>query len=310
MRCLSAPVNAPFSCPKSSRFEEVLLQCRAVHLDEVARRSKRVVVHGARDELFTGAGLAANEDRGVALGDLADDREHFLEGAARTDDAIEVVDVAGGVAEVVDLVLHPAHLERLLDLDLHLLDFERLLHVVERARLHGLDRRRDRSERGHQDDGRRGMQRLRRLEHIETGAATHLQVADDDIEEPLVELLDGGVTVRGLLDIVASFGHRLGKAPAERVVVVSDQYPSHVSPLVLVAARYRQRHSNGRALTYGGPQVNSSVVCVDNLPNDGQSQPRPLRLRREERVEDFLRHIRRNSRAIVSDLHENGLARF
>ena len=74
-----------------------------------------------------------------------------------------------------------------------------------------------------------GVQRLRRLEHLETGAATHLQVADDDIEEAFVELLDGGVTVRGLLDVVAGFGHRLGEAPAERVVVVSDQYPSHAS---------------------------------------------------------------------------------
>jgi hypothetical protein len=72
------------------------------------------------------------------------------------------------------------------------------------------------------------VQRLRGLEDFQTGAASHLQVADDNIEEPLVEFLDGGVTVRGLLDVVAGFGHRLGEAPAQRIVVVSNQYPSHI----------------------------------------------------------------------------------
>ena len=191
-------------------LEQVLLQRRAVHLDEVARRAMRVVVDRAGDELLAGAGLAADQHRRVALGDLADDAEHLLERAARPDDAVEVVDVALRVTEVVDLVLHPAHLERLLDLDLHLLDFERLLHVVERAGLHRLDGRRHRAERGHQDDRGRRVQRLRGLQHLEPGAAAHLQVADDDVEEAFVQLLDGGVAVRRLLDVVAL----LRQAPA------------------------------------------------------------------------------------------------
>ena len=51
-------------------------------------------------------------------------------------------------------------LDRLLDLELHLLDLERLLHVVEGADLHRLDGGVDRSERRHQDDRGRRMQRL------------------------------------------------------------------------------------------------------------------------------------------------------
>ena len=65
------------------RFEQVLLQRGAVHLDEVARGAVRVVVDGAGDQLLAGAGFAADEHGRVALGDLADDGEHFLERAAR-----------------------------------------------------------------------------------------------------------------------------------------------------------------------------------------------------------------------------------
>ena len=80
------------------RFEQVLLQRRAVHLDEVARRAVRVVVDRAGDELLARAGLAADQHRGVALGDLPDDAEHLFERARRADDAVEFVDVALGVA--------------------------------------------------------------------------------------------------------------------------------------------------------------------------------------------------------------------
>jgi hypothetical protein len=104
---------------------------------------------------------------GIAFRHLAHHCQHFLERAARADDALEVVDVALRVTEVVDLMLHPPHLERLLDLDLHLLDLEGLLHVVERAGLDGLDGGGHGAERGHEDDGGRGMQLLGGLQHLE-----------------------------------------------------------------------------------------------------------------------------------------------
>jgi hypothetical protein len=119
-----------------------------------------------------------------------------LQGAARADDPVEVVDVLLRVAQVVDLVAQAPVLERLLDLDLHLLDLERLLHVVERADLHRLDRRVDRPERRHQDDRRRRVQRLGRPQHVEAVAAAHLEVAQHDVEVALVQPLDGGVAVR------------------------------------------------------------------------------------------------------------------
>src|SRR4029434_480067 len=121
----------------------------------------------------------------------------------------------------------PPHLERLLDLDLHLLDLEGLLNVVERAGLDGLDGGRDGAERSHEDDGGRRMQLLGSLQHLEPGAATHLQVADDDVEEARVELLDCGRAIRRFLDLVPRFGNRLRESAAERVVIVCDQYAAH-----------------------------------------------------------------------------------
>ena len=147
---------------------------------------------------------------------------------ARADDAIEVVDVLLGAAEVLELVLEAPHFERLLDLDLHLLDLERLLHVVEGADLHRLDGGVHRSERRHQDHGRRRMQRARRAQDVHAVAAAHLEVAQHDVEVAVVQPLDGGVAVRGFFDLVSGFGQAPGEPAAERVVIVGDENSSHI----------------------------------------------------------------------------------
>ena len=214
------------------RLQQVLLQRRAVHLDEMRPARERVVVNRAGHQFLARAGLAADQDGRVALGDLADDAEHLLQGPGAADDRVEVVDVVLRVAQVLELVAHPARLERLLDLHLHLLDFERLLHVVEGADLHGLDRRADRPERRHQDDRRRRVQRLGGPQHVEAVAAAHLQVAQHDVERPLVQPLDGEVAVRRLVDLVPGLGQRARERPPQRVVIIGNQNPAHAYPSI------------------------------------------------------------------------------
>ena len=157
--------------------------------------------------------------------------QHRLQRAAGADDAVEVVDVLLRVAEVLDLVLQAAVLDRLLDLELHLLDLERLLHVVEGADLHRLDGGVDRAERRHQDDRGRRLQRLGRAQHVHAVAAAHLQVAQHDVELPLVQLLDGDVAVRRLVDLVLRVGQRADDAAPQRVVIVCYQNPAHLQCL-------------------------------------------------------------------------------
>ena len=182
---------------------------------------------GAGNQLLAGARLAADQDRGVALGHLLHDGEDGLQRAAGADDAVEVVDVLLRVPEVVDLVLQAPVLDGLFDLELHLLDFEGLLHVVEGADLHRLDRGVDGAERRHQDDRRRRVQRLGRPQHVEPVAAAHLQVAEDDVVVAFVQLLDRDVAVRRLVDVVPRVGQRADDAAAEGIVIVGDQDTTH-----------------------------------------------------------------------------------
>ena len=74
-RRAKAPVNAPFSCPKSSEQEQRLDQRRAVDGDERARGAVARAVESLGDELLARAALAADEDRAARAGDLPDGRE-------------------------------------------------------------------------------------------------------------------------------------------------------------------------------------------------------------------------------------------
>jgi hypothetical protein len=210
-------------------LEQVLLQRRTVHFHEVARRPERVVMDRPRDELLARPRFAPNEHRGIALRNLLDDVENVSQARARTDDAIEVVDVLLGAAEIFEVVLHPADLERFLDLDLHLLDLEGLLHVVERPDLHRLHGGIDRSECRHEDHGGRGMQGACRAQHVHAVAPAHLEVTQHDVEVAVVEALDRGVAVRGLFDFMFGLGETPGEPASERVVIVGDENPSHMT---------------------------------------------------------------------------------
>ena len=95
-----------------------------------------------------------------------------------------------------------------------LLDLERCW-TVERARLHGLDRRGHGAEGRHQDHGRRRMERLGRLQDVDARASAHAQIADHDVERSFVQLFDGRVAVGRLFDFVARIGQGLGESAAK-----------------------------------------------------------------------------------------------
>ena len=65
----TAPVNAPFSWPNSSDSIRSFGNRAGVHRDERPRLARRALVHGARDQLLAGAGLADDEHGGVGLRD-------------------------------------------------------------------------------------------------------------------------------------------------------------------------------------------------------------------------------------------------
>ncbi len=250
--------EGPLLVPEELRLEQVLLQRRAVHLHEVPRCPKRVVVRGAGDQLLAGARFPPDQDGRVALRDFLDDAQHGLQPAVRADDPVEVVDVPLRVPEVLHFVPEAAVLDGLVDLELHLLDLERLLHVVEGADLHRLHRRVHRSERRHQDDGRGRVQRLGGPQDVEAVTASHLQIAEHDVVLRVLQFLDGDVAVRCLVDIVLRLGQGADDAAAEKVVVVGYQDAAHecsskfsVCLHVLPSAPGPGRRRRGRARTAG-----------------------------------------------------------
>ena len=181
------------------------------------------------------------------------------------------------MAQVLDLVLEAAVLDGLLDLQLHLLDLERLLHVVERADLHRLDGRVDRSERRHQDDARSRGAGPWPCAARPAVAAAHLQIAQDDVVLPFVQLLDGDVAVRRLVHFVVRVRQRADDAAPQRIVIVCNQNPSHVSPSSSaeqpLLARHRQRDPERRAAPCRAADIDSPVVRVDDLAHDREPEP-------------------------------------
>ena len=72
-----------------------------------------------------------------------------------------------------------------------------------------------------------GLQRLGRAQHVHAVAAAHLQVAQHDVVLALVQLLDGDVAVRRLVDLVVRVGQRAHDAAPKRIVIVGYQNPAH-----------------------------------------------------------------------------------
>ena len=233
MRCLSAPVNAPFSWPKSS--DSSRFSCSAAQFTLTKLRP-------ARSELWCIAPAISSLPVPVSpristvvllLATFLTTDNTDCSAPLCADDAVEVVDVLLGVAEVFDLVLEAAVLDGLLDLELHLLDFERLLDVVEGADLHRLDRGVHRAERRHEDHGRRRMQRLGGAQHVEAVAAAHLEIAQHDVVLSLVQLLDRDVAVRRLVDLVMRI--RQG-ADDDRAEANRDRLPPESGPLLSLSS--------------------------------------------------------------------------
>jgi hypothetical protein len=67
-----------------------------------------------------------------------------------------------------------------------------------------------------------------RPQDVQTVAAAHLEIAEHDVELPLVELLDRHVAVRRLFDLVLGVGQRAYDSAPQRIVIVCNEYPSHV----------------------------------------------------------------------------------
>ena len=130
-----APGEGPLLVAEQLRLDQRVGKRGAAHLDERLLRPQRVVVDGVGDQLLAGAGLAADEHRGVGLRDLRHLLVHLPRGTAGADDVREVVAFAQLLPQVRVLVEQsppllldqPLHVERLRD---HRADDAEELHAA------------------------------------------------------------------------------------------------------------------------------------------------------------------------------------
>ena len=113
-------VITPFFMPEEFGFEQGLADGGTVELDERAVLAAAEVVHRRRDQLFTGPGLPAYEDRRIGRGDGFEHAEDLAHLCAFADDILEAV-----LAEHLLFVIHLELVELLFLLDEALLDGER-----------------------------------------------------------------------------------------------------------------------------------------------------------------------------------------
>ena len=243
----SAPVNEPFSWPKSSlsrRFSGIAAQLRAG-------------VDRARDQLLARAGLAADEDRRVRRRDLLDEPEDVAHRGAVADDRLEAVALQAPL-EAERPLREPERVDGALDAEEELVRDDGLRHVVERAERVGLARPLDGAVRGHEDHLRRERpvaSRREALDDVHAREAGHLEVREDDLGAELGRLREGFAAVRGGRHAVALVleDHRQ-RLPLVLLVVHDEDrgfrfLRAHGRPMILTRrpeARAGTRRRSGR----------------------------------------------------------------
>ncbi len=131
--------------------------------------------------------------------------------------------LAEGALEQHVLAPQPPALERAAHDDLQLVDVERLVDVVVGAHPERLDRRLGRGEGGDHDAGEIRVHPLRRAQHVEPGHVGHVDVRDQQIDRPALELVEGLPPVLGHHHLVALAAEDDGEQLAHRPLVVDDE---------------------------------------------------------------------------------------
>ena len=196
----------------------------AVDRHERLVAARRLLVHGARDELLAGPALAGDHDGRPAVGRLADRLEDFQDARTLPDESVEPVLAPQLAFELPILLLQPLALERVGDGEPQLVELERLGDVVIRAELHRLHRRLGRSEGGHDEHHRSRRVLLRGAQNGEAVHLPHAEVGDDQVERVALERLDGGFAAVGQRHGIADLPQHDAEQLSHALLVVDDQH--------------------------------------------------------------------------------------
>ena len=116
----------PFLVAEQLALEQRFRQGRAVDGDEREIPPRRSFVHGPRDQLLAGAGLAEDQDGADRLGHMADQLEHVVHPRAFAQDAMEGELLVQLLAQRGDFVGERALSQGSLHHELQMLEVDRL----------------------------------------------------------------------------------------------------------------------------------------------------------------------------------------
>jgi len=200
-------------------------------------RAGAVLPQGARHQLLTGAGLAADEHQGLGGRGAADGLEDVLHGAALAHQGVALGIVFEPLQKPllkVDghaLARQSPGLQGLVDEPQDVWDVEGLEDVVVGAELGGLDGRLGAAVGGHDDDRQVGHALAHALHGGDAGDAGHAHVHDHEVRGLAGDLVHAGLAGGGGAHLEPVGLQDLAEALAQLGVVVNNQDLSHVFSL-------------------------------------------------------------------------------
>jgi hypothetical protein len=223
-------------------LQELRGQGGAIHLDEGTLAAGRELVQGAGHELLAGAALASDQDGDVRVRHLLDDLAHLAHLGSVPSQDHHLGLVAGPTAQLRDLLLERALLERLLEGQLELFHLEGLAQEVRGPEAHRLDDGARLTVSGQHHHGHVREALLEALEGLETVHARQDHVQGDQIRPGALQAPQGLLPARKCQDLVAASGHQGLQVVSDAGIVVDDQDAEGLAGIFVHALVDRSYH--------------------------------------------------------------------
>ena len=154
-------------------------------------------MNGARDQVFADSAFAAQKNGRAGGRDAFYSSKHFLHLGTDGDDVGMAVFLSQGFAERAIFFAQTGVVQLLVHHHPHFGEGKRFEDVVAGAGFHRLDRGLHRAERGHDDDGQRGILAFRGLQKFKPVHAGKFKVSENEVDWLGSEQLQSSFGVAG-----------------------------------------------------------------------------------------------------------------
>src|SRR6185436_7362276 len=202
------------------RFEQFGRKIRGVHGDERLVRAQALVMNRARDQLFAGAALSGDQHGASGRRDLFYERKYFTHLLAASDDLARHGAAFESLSQRAPLFVFPAAANPGGNELENFAVVEWLAYAGERASLHGGDGGIKRSVCGDHHDHRFAIEFEYFFECSQAAHSGHRHIEQDQINGPLLNLVETFLTASREFNLIALFGEDAAEHIAHYFLVV------------------------------------------------------------------------------------------